>query len=171
MTDRNIFLRYFEALLSFFARICTIIASLALVVLIGSFGWLVFGRYILNDTPTWVEQLALVLMLVMTFLAAAVGVREDTHLAVEIVPNMSPPPFRKALYAIKHIAIGGFGIVVALESIKLVEFGWRSSIPLLGWPEGIRNIPIALFGALIFVFSLSKLIFLVLGQGSKKGAQ
>lgn len=169
VTDRNIFLRSFEALLSLFARLCTLVASLALVVLIASFGWLVFGRYILNDTPTWVEQLALVLMLVMTFMAAAVGVREDTHLAVETLPNLSSPPVRKALYAIKYLAIGGFGIIVAVESIKLVEFGWRSTIPLLGWPEGIRNIPIATFGALIFLFSVSKLIFLILEPDTGKG--
>ena len=40
-----------------------------MVVLLATFGWLVFGRYVLNVTPTWVEQLALVLVGYITFLA------------------------------------------------------------------------------------------------------
>ena len=34
----------------------------------------VFGRYVLNDSPTWAENLALVLILYVTLIAAAVGV-------------------------------------------------------------------------------------------------
>ena len=38
------------------------ISSTALVILVVTFGWLVFGRYVLNVTPTWVEQVALLLV-------------------------------------------------------------------------------------------------------------
>lgn len=34
---------------------CIMLAGGLLVLLIITFGWLVFGRYVLNDTPTWVE--------------------------------------------------------------------------------------------------------------------
>jgi hypothetical protein len=39
--------------------LCVLISSIALVVLILSFACLVFGRYVLNQTPTWIEQLHL----------------------------------------------------------------------------------------------------------------
>ena len=39
-----------------------ILTGVAMVVLTVSFGWLVFGRYVLNETPTWVEQSALLLV-------------------------------------------------------------------------------------------------------------
>ena len=39
-----------------------VITGVALVVLTVIFGWLVFGRYVLNATPTWVEQVSLLLV-------------------------------------------------------------------------------------------------------------
>ena len=39
------------------------IAGIAMVTLIVIFGWLVFGRYVLNSTPTWVEQVSLLLII------------------------------------------------------------------------------------------------------------
>ncbi len=48
---------------------CLIIAGILLVLLIILFGWLVFGRYVLNDTPTWVEQASLLIVVYITFLA------------------------------------------------------------------------------------------------------
>ena len=49
------------------------LAVVALVILVGMMGWLVFGRYVLNDTPTWAEALALLLVLYMTSLGVAVA--------------------------------------------------------------------------------------------------
>ena len=42
-----------------------------------------FGRYVLNNSPTWAENLALVLMLYVTLIAAAVGVRDAGHIGME----------------------------------------------------------------------------------------
>ena len=55
------------------AQTCLVIAGVQLVTLISIFGWLVWGRYVLNDTPTWVEQLALLLvMMSFSFMTCAV---------------------------------------------------------------------------------------------------
>ena len=65
-------------------RLCVLVGSVALVVLVATFGWLVFGRYVLNQTPTWVEQLALLLICYITFLGAAIGIHEQSHLGVTL---------------------------------------------------------------------------------------
>ena len=65
----------FDRLLDLFSHINTIIAGVALVVMTAIFGWLVFGRYVLNSTPTWVEQVSLLLVVYIGFLGASVGVR------------------------------------------------------------------------------------------------
>ena len=67
------------------AQIATAVASVMIVTLIVIFGWLVYGRYILNATPTWVEQAALLMVVWITFLGAAVGVRRGTHLSVDFI--------------------------------------------------------------------------------------
>ena len=46
--------------------------------------WQVFGRYVLNDTPTWAESLTLVLVILYVALfGAAVGVRDAGHIGME----------------------------------------------------------------------------------------
>ena len=48
-------------------------AVLGLVGIVATVGYQVFGRYVMNDTPTWAESTALVLILYVTMLGAAVG--------------------------------------------------------------------------------------------------
>ena len=53
------FLRLMDSAYSLLVRVCLLLAGIALVVMTVIFAWLVFGRYVLNDTPTWVEQASL----------------------------------------------------------------------------------------------------------------
>ena len=54
----NAFVKTVDAVLNAIALICRILTGFSLVFLTVIFGWLVYGRYILNATPTWVEQAA-----------------------------------------------------------------------------------------------------------------
>lgn len=134
------------------SQLCLAVASLALVLLIGSFGWLVFGRYVLNTTPTWVEQLALLLICYITFLGAAVGVKEDTHLGVTLFRDMLPVGLNQIVLLFCDIALAIFGTVMCLSSIELVRFGWPTLLPMLNLPEGVRSLSAALCGGLIALF-------------------
>ncbi|MEL6622077.1 MAG: TRAP transporter small permease, partial [Pseudomonadota bacterium] len=51
-------LRIMDAAFDLICRLCMLLAGLALVVMTVIFAWLVFGRYVLNDTPTWAEQVS-----------------------------------------------------------------------------------------------------------------
>ena len=71
-------------------RACATIAKLALMVavsglclIVAAVAIQVFGRYVLNDTPTWAEAGALVLVIWVTMLGAAVGVRDAGHIGME----------------------------------------------------------------------------------------
>ena len=44
-------------------RACCMIAVAGLIGIVAIVVYQVFGRYVLNDTPTWAESLALVLVL------------------------------------------------------------------------------------------------------------
>jgi TRAP-type C4-dicarboxylate transport system permease small subunit len=133
------------------------------VVLTVIFGWLVFGRYVLNATPTWVEQIALLLVMLVTFLGAAVGIHENTHLGVSYFREIAPKPVRVLFTALSHLMLAVFGGVMMWHSTALVLFKWGSLIPLIHVPEGLRAIPIAVCGALVLLFSVGHLINMVRG--------
>ena len=129
--------------------ICIFTASAALVVLIVAFGWLVFGRYVLNAPPTWVEQLALLLICYIAFLGAAAGVRDDTHLGVTVFRDMLPVPAQKTLMIGIDVLLAAFGVVMLVAGVALMRFGWDSDLPMLEIPESFRTLAITLCGALI----------------------
>ena len=49
-------LAVFARVLDVLAGVTIALAGTALVALVVMMGWLVFGRYVLNDTPTWIER-------------------------------------------------------------------------------------------------------------------
>lgn len=139
-----------ERMLYWIGVSCTFLASIALVVLVATFGWLVFGRYVLNVTPTWVEQLALLLICYIVFLGAVAGVRDETHLGVDLFRGMTPIPVQKAIVIVIDILLASFGGIMFLAGTKLVQFGWDSYLPMLNVPESFRTLAITICGALTF---------------------
>jgi TRAP-type C4-dicarboxylate transport system permease small subunit len=149
-------------LLNAISTLCIFIASFALVVLIATFGWLVFGRYILNATPTWVEQLALLLITYIAFLGAAAGVREDTHLGVTIFRDLLPPRIRAMLFIVTDVILASFGAVMLIAGIELMQFGWDTMLAMLDIPESFRTLAITSCGGLTLLFAGSRAILRVL---------
>ncbi|MEO0729823.1 MAG: TRAP transporter small permease [Pseudomonadota bacterium] len=150
----------FDRLLDAVAFACKVITGVGLVFLTVIFGWLVYGRYVLNATPTWVEQVSLLLVMLITFVGAGVGVHERTHLSVNVFRIALPWPLRRLIIGACHLALGAFGLVMMWHSYKLAVFKWGSMIPLINVPEGLRAIPITVCGALIVLFSIGNLIAL-----------
>ncbi len=154
---------WFDRALDGISWCCKVLTGVGLVVLTLIFGWLVYGRYVLNATPTWVEQVSLLLVMLITFLGAAVGIHENTHLGVSYFREMAPAPIRKAFAIIGHLVMAVFGLVMMWNSYALMMFKWGSLIPLIHVPEGLRALPITLCGGLIFLFSLGHLINMARG--------
>jgi len=148
----------FDRVLDFFSHITTIIIGVALVVMTVIFGWLVFGRYVLNSTPTWVEQVSLLLVVYIGFLGASVGVHKKTHLGVSVFREMSPKPVRRIFDFLSYSILAGFGAVMTVYGYKLTVFKWAAEIPLIHVSEGLRSLPIMLSGVFVFLYSLNHLI-------------
>ena len=158
-----------------FAKItaCTLTALsllwIALIVVMTTiFAWLVFGRYVLNDTPTWVEQVSLLLVMVITFLGAAVGVHQHTHLSVVVFRNIVPARVRTVFVFITDVLMAGFGAMMFIYGTELTLFKWKTLIPLIQWPEGLRSLPLTVCGVLLFLFSTGHLVRLLLGRDERQ---
>ncbi len=139
--------------------LCILLASCALVVLVATFGWLVFGRYVLNVTPTWVEQLALLLVCYIAYLGAAAGVHENTHLGVTLFRDMLPERLRQSIMVLTDAMLAIFGFVMALASLELFQFGWSTMLPMLNIPESFRTLSALMCGGLVFIFAGTRAAF------------
>lgn len=170
MTEQQIhrlsssFIGVIDAFLDGIAATCRLLTGASLVVLTVIFGWLVFGRYVLNATPTWVEQAALLLIMVIAFFGAAVGIHEHSHLSVTILRRSVAPRVRSVFVAMTDLLLAGFGVLMLSYGAQLTIFKWGSSIPLIQLPEGLRSLPLTVGGGLILLFSLGHLLRFALGR-------
>ncbi len=150
-----------ERALDRLSGLCILVASVALVILVATFGWLVFGRYVLNATPTWVEQLALLLVAYIAYLGAAAGIHEQTHLGVTLFRDALGPKVSGALRLVNDVILSAFGLVMFLASIELFKFGWGTLLPMLDIPESFRTLSALLCGGLVFLFAGLRAVFRV----------
>src|ERR1041384_4354472 len=86
------------------------LAGIGLVLMTIIVAWQVFCRYVLNDSPSWTEPGAVMLMSWFIFLGAAVGVRENNHMGFDVLLYVMPPSAKKWLRMISDIVILAFGI-------------------------------------------------------------
>ena len=151
-------LKTFTHTLDKLAYVCEVLTGFALVTMTVIFSWLVYGRYVLNATPTWVEQASLLLIVFIGFLGAAVGIHKKTHLGVTFFRDNSPAPIKIILDLTNHFLIMIFGFVMMIYSYELVLFKWATQIPLIHLPEGLRAVPIMICGGLILLFSIGHIV-------------
>ncbi|MEH6833095.1 MULTISPECIES: TRAP transporter small permease [Falsihalocynthiibacter] len=146
------------------ARAVVGISSVALVLLVVFTGWQVWGRYVLNDTPTWTEKAALLLVLIVCLPMAAVGLRENFHLGIDYLTDYLGPKARRILKTANTVVLGFFGVAMMVESWPLVVGTWGRDIPLLGLPQGLQYAPLILTGGLIVLFMVERVWFLWMGD-------
>jgi len=137
------------------------VSGLALIVLVGITGLQVWGRYVLNDTPTWAERLSLLLILIVALPLAAVGLRENIHLGISFVVELLPRKAQRSIEILNTVLLGVFGVAMAVYSTELVIGTWNRAIPLLGVPQAFQYLPLVVCGALIVVFMAERLWFLL----------
>ena len=103
------------------ARICMWLGIVGLVAVICAVSWQVFGRYVLNNTPTWAESLALLLVIYVTMFGVAVGVRDAGHIGLESFLVLAPDALRLKLEFLIHALVLVFGAAMAWNCAVLAE--------------------------------------------------
>jgi TRAP-type C4-dicarboxylate transport system permease small subunit len=146
------------------ARLCLKVGVGGLMLLIAAVLYQVIGRYVLNDTPTWAESGAVLLVLYVTMLGMAVGVRDAGHIGLESLLVLAPEAMRLKMELLIHALVLSFGVVMAYNCGLLAQSVWDYKIPTLGLSEAFKYAPPAMAGGLIVLFSLEHIIALVRGE-------
>ena len=143
------------------ARLCMKIGVAGLGLLIVAVLYQVIGRYVLNDTPTWAESGAVLLVLYVTMLGLAVGVRDAGHIGLESLLVLAPEGVRLKMELLIHALVLVFGLIMAYNCALLAQSVWDYKIPTLGLSEAFKYAPPALAGVLVALFSLEHIIALL----------
>ena len=135
-----------------------------LLAIVGVVAWQVFGRYILNSSPTWAENLALVLILYVTLIGAAVGVRDAGHIGMDSLLVMVPERIRNRIELLIHVLVAAFGVFMAYNGYVLGASVSDYKLPNLNLSEGVRYVPLVLSGVMVVLFSVEHFLALLRGE-------
>ena len=148
-----------------FTRFCATLARWCLKLGVAGLGLLivavlyqVVGRYVFNNTPTWAESAAVLLVLYVTMLGMAVGVRDAGHIGLESLLVMVPERVRIKIELLIHFLVMVFGAVMAYNCSLLAQSVWSYNIPTLGVSEAFKYMPPAGAGLLIALFSFEHIL-------------
>lgn len=144
-------------------KLSLVLAVIGLLAVILCVQWQVIGRYVFNDTPTWAEALALLLVLFVTAFGLAVGVRDAGHIGLESLVVLLPARWRHRIEILIHILVGSFGALMVYGGWLWMVGKWAEKKPMLPVPDGIDYLPLVIAGALVVLFSIEHIVALARG--------
>lgn len=122
--------------------------------------WGVFTRYVLGTGSQWPEPIAILLMMVFTFIGAAAAYRAGAHIAVTMLTERLPATAQKLLSVLVDLLmliVCGF---VAWYGTNLCIETWRQPIAELTWlPVGVTYSPLPVGAVITLVFVLEHMVY------------
>lgn len=143
------------------SKLSLVLAVVGLILVILCVQWQVIGRYVFNDTPTWAEALAMLLVLFVTAFGLAVGVRDAGHVGLESMVSLLPKALQRKIELLIHALVAVFGALMVMGGSQWMIAKWGEKKPMLQVPDGIDYLPIVIAGALIVLFSIEHFIALL----------
>jgi TRAP-type C4-dicarboxylate transport system permease small subunit len=138
---------------------CTCLAALLIVVVYG-----VVLRYVFNDAPPYVEQVALLLIVSVAMFGASAGVRDAGHIGMDSLVMALPERAQFWCEVVVYLFTIVFALALFAGGAEMAASTKSTTIPTLGISESFRYVPILAAGVLITLFSIEHLIALFRGK-------
>ena len=136
---------------------CVFISGACLVIITLIIPYGVFCRYVLNSAASWPEPLAILLMIVLSFLSAVVCYREYLHIGVGILPAFLGDTPKQALGWVIELLMLTTNVFMLVWGLRLCEATWNQTIaefPAVS--VGLTYPPIPVSGGLTILFIIER---------------
>lgn len=117
----------------------------------------VFARFF-GKGIMWSEEVALLFMVWIAFIALAIGVEKDLHISITVFFNLFPKTVQKILLKVIQLAIIFFGMLLIIYGIMLVQNSMNNKLPATQWPNGIKFIFMPVSGVFVCYFGILNLL-------------
>ena len=120
----------------------------------------VFARYVLGVGAQWPEPIAIMLMVVFTFIGAAAAYRAGAHIAVAMLTDRLSPALKKACGILVDLAMAAICLFVVFYGTRLCLGTMGQTLAEIPWlPVGVTYTPLPLGALLTLVFVFEKMVF------------
>lgn len=131
------------------------ILGMSLIIPVG-----VVTRYVFGFGAQWPEPIAILLMVVFTFIGAAAGYRAGAHIAVGMLTDRLPPALRSAVARAVDVLMLAVSLFMLWYGTKLsMETMGQSLAALPAVPVGLTYAPVPIGGLVTLLFVLERIVF------------
>lgn len=152
-----------SAVMRVVSRLALWLSGIGLVLMTAFIAWQVWGRFVLNDTPTWTESSSVLLMGFFILFGAAVGVREGNHLSFDVLLYVLGPRTKAVLHTLSDIIVIAFGMGMVVYGSSLASNAWSTTIPNLGITGAAAFFAVISGGALMVLFAFERILRRLVG--------
>ncbi len=139
---------------------CIWLAGAAIFLMSLIIPWGVFTRYVLGTGSQWPEPIAILLMMIFTFIGAATAYRAGGHIAVTMLTDLLPAPLRGVLEVVVDLLMAVISAFVIWYGTRLCLETWGQNISELPWlPVGATYAAVPLGAAATLLFVIEKRIW------------
>lgn len=145
-------------MLSLLARLLGWSMALAMAVMLAAIAWQVLLRYFFNRTPTWTEELAILMFAWATLGGLALGVREGFHVRLTVLLGPLPPGVRGVAERVIDAFAAALGAFLAWAGWRFVDITSGGRSAAIGYPIEILHALAPAAGVLMCLFALERVV-------------
>ena len=146
------------------ADMAVAIAAVALVALVAVQGWQVFARYVLNDSPSWIEPVTVALLTTAMAFGAAAGVHANRHFAFTLLAGATAGRLRMGIALAQRAVVALIGGIVAWWATRLFLDGLDVHAAGAPLPETLPFAPVALGALCMTLLAIAQMLRIATGR-------
>jgi TRAP-type C4-dicarboxylate transport system permease small subunit len=151
-------LRGAERVIAFVAAALKLSLIAATAIMVGCIALQVVMRYVFGRTPSWTEELA-VLMFSWTVMGGlALGVREGFHVRLDVLIKLAPSAGRPWAERAVEALTAAFGFYLAWSGLRFLDMTGGSVSAAIGYPIEILHALAPIAGALSGLFASLRML-------------
>jgi len=135
-----------------FAAALTLAMILLVVMVIIVFTNVVL-RYGFRSGIRWSEEVALVIVIWFTFIAMALGVKENLHISITILPKKLPRIFNDLLNILKYILEIAIGLILFYFGLGVTQNAALSRLPATGITNAVNYVIVPVSAVFIILYA------------------
>jgi TRAP-type transport system small permease protein len=123
----------------------------------------VFFRYFLHIGLGWTEEAARFLLIAMTFVAAAIAVKEWGHFRLLLITKWIPEAQHRLVQLFAVLVVLAMSLVLIRYGIAIANVSWFQTSPTMEWSMGYLYLIVPASGAVMCLFALEHFVEVLRG--------
>lgn len=132
--------------------------GVAAALILAAITYQVVMRYVFGATPSWSEELAVLMFSWLVLGGLALGVHEGWHVRLTALPDLLPPRLRGWSERLTELVTAALGLFLAWSGWRFLDMTSGSISAAIGYPTEILNALAPVSGVLMALFALDRML-------------